>query len=81
MVKVSPTERGLAATSYVGKAYTPPPGFESRLEPQRTLKSPIHCNGVGLHNGSGVSVVLQPAEPDTGIVFHRTDIDGRDAFI
>ena len=81
MVKVTPTERGLAATSYVGKALDPPPGFESRLEPQRTLKSPIHCNGIGLHNGSGVSLVLQPAEPDTGIVFHRADIDGRDALI
>lgn len=43
---------------------------------QRTLKSPIHCSGVGLHSGSGVSMTLYPAEPNSGIRFRRTDIEG-----
>jgi len=41
---------------------------------QQTLKSPIHCSGVGLHDGNSVSMTLCPAEPGTGIVFRRTDL-------
>ncbi len=41
---------------------------------QRTLKSTIKTTGVGLHTGARVDLVLRPAAPDTGIVFHRTDI-------
>jgi len=43
---------------------------------QKTLKSAIHCRGVGLHNGLPVSMILRPAAPDTGIVFRRTDRGG-----
>lgn len=43
---------------------------------QRTLKNAIHCSGVGLHFGQKVSLTLQPAAPDTGIVFRRSDLDG-----
>ncbi|MDR2261215.1 MAG: UDP-3-O-acyl-N-acetylglucosamine deacetylase [Azoarcus sp.] len=42
---------------------------------QRTLKSIVHATGVGLHGGRKVDLVLRPAEPDTGIVFHRVDLD------
>jgi len=45
--------------------------------PQRTLKSPIHCKGVGLHSGLKVEMSLLPAEPDSGITFVRTDVRGR----
>jgi len=40
---------------------------------QRTLASEASFSGVGLHTGSLTSVVMRPAEPDTGIVFRRVD--------
>lgn len=43
---------------------------------QQTLKNSIHCSGVALHSGAKVSMVLHPAEADTGIVFRRTDAAG-----
>lgn len=42
---------------------------------QRTLKTLIRATGVGLHSGEKVTLVLRPAQPDTGIVFHRVDLD------
>ena len=42
---------------------------------QRTLKSTIKTTGVGLHTGARVEIVLRPAAPNTGIVFHRVDLD------
>lgn len=42
---------------------------------QRTLKSLVSASGVGLHGGRKVRLVLRPAAPDTGIVFHRIDLD------
>tara|TARA_B100000315_G_scaffold256297_1_gene301896 strand:- start:1318 stop:2238 length:921 start_codon:yes stop_codon:yes gene_type:complete len=41
---------------------------------QRTIKNKIKFNGVGLHSGKKVSLVLVPALPNHGIVFKRTDI-------
>ncbi|MSQ64439.1 MAG: UDP-3-O-acyl-N-acetylglucosamine deacetylase [Betaproteobacteria bacterium] len=41
---------------------------------QRTLKSPVHATGVGLHTGQKVRVTLRPAQPDTGVVFRRLDL-------
>ena len=43
---------------------------------QQTLKNQINCSGTGLHSGAQVSLSLLPAEPDTGIVFRRTDVRG-----
>src|SRR5258708_37161332 len=40
---------------------------------QRTIKNPIHCRGVGLHSGTKTSMILRPAEPDSGITYCRTD--------
>jgi len=42
---------------------------------QRTLKSVIRSTGVGLHSGIKVKLVLRPAQPNTGIVFRRVDLD------
>ena len=42
---------------------------------QRTLKSAISTTGVGLHSGNKVTLSLRPAPPDTGVVFHRVDLD------
>jgi UDP-3-O-[3-hydroxymyristoyl] N-acetylglucosamine deacetylase len=36
----------------------------------------VSCSGVGLHNGAPVSLRILPAPAGTGIVFHRTDLDG-----
>jgi UDP-3-O-[3-hydroxymyristoyl] N-acetylglucosamine deacetylase len=55
--------------------------FPASLVSQRTLKSAISCTGIGLHSGSKISMTLRPAEPDTGILFRRTDIAGGGALI
>ena len=41
---------------------------------QKTIKSPIKFEGVGLHSGKTVNLCLKSSEPDTGIVFKRTDL-------
>ena len=41
---------------------------------QKTIANSISMNGVGLHSGKKVSMKILPAEPNTGIVFKRTDI-------
>lgn len=41
---------------------------------QTTLKSDVSFEGIGLHSGAPVRVVLHPASANTGIVFRRTDI-------
>lgn len=48
---------------------------------QKTLKSSIGCTGAGLHSGSTVSMVINPAETGSGIRFRRTDITGGGAEI
>lgn len=40
---------------------------------QRTINGPISCQGVGLHSGVMVNLMLRPATADHGIVFVRTD--------
>jgi UDP-3-O-[3-hydroxymyristoyl] N-acetylglucosamine deacetylase len=42
---------------------------------QRTLKTTIKATGVGLHTGARVELALRPAAPDTGVVFHRVDLE------
>ncbi len=41
---------------------------------QRTLMRPVSCTGIGLHSGKTVNLCLRPAEPDTGVMFKRTDL-------
>jgi UDP-3-O-[3-hydroxymyristoyl] N-acetylglucosamine deacetylase len=41
---------------------------------QHTLKTAIHCQGVGLHGGKTVRLDLRPAAVDTGITFIRSDV-------
>ena len=41
---------------------------------QSTLKKTIHFSGIGVHNGRAVSMRIEPADINTGIVFIRTDI-------
>ena len=41
---------------------------------QTTLKNKISFSGVGIHNGRAVNMSVEPANPNTGIVFKRIDI-------
>lgn len=47
------------------------------MEKQHTLKQAASCDGIGLHSGKLVEMTLRPAPVDTGIVFIRTDLEGR----
>jgi len=42
---------------------------------QRTLRRIVRTVGIGLHSGTKVQLVLRPAAADTGIIFHRTDLE------
>lgn len=41
---------------------------------QRTLRDTIRLDGIGLHTGYSVQLMLVPAPPDSGIRFRRTDL-------
>ena len=41
---------------------------------QQTISKSIKINGVGLHSGISVSLMLEPAEENNGIKFIRTDL-------
>ncbi len=41
---------------------------------QKTIKNPVKFQGVGLHSGKIANVCLKRSDPDTGIVFKRTDL-------
>lgn len=43
---------------------------------QATLAKTAGFTGIGLHSGRDVSITLEPAAADTGIVFIRTDLPG-----
>lgn len=42
---------------------------------QHTLRDSITCVGRGLHTGLRVIMTIMPAEADSGIVFHRRDLE------
>jgi UDP-3-O-[3-hydroxymyristoyl] N-acetylglucosamine deacetylase len=46
------------------------------MSPQRTLRRPIACAGIGLHSGNKVNLSLRPAPADTGVRFRRSDLGG-----
>lgn len=48
---------------------------------QHTLRHSVTCSGVGLHTGETVHLTLKPAAEDTGIVFMRRDVEGRNPFV
>ena len=43
---------------------------------EQTIRGAVNCTGVGLHSGAPVNLRILPAPAGTGIVFHRTDLDG-----
>lgn len=42
---------------------------------QKTIKNSVYFEGKGLHTGAEVKMWIHPAEPGSGIVFKRTDIE------
>jgi UDP-3-O-[3-hydroxymyristoyl] N-acetylglucosamine deacetylase len=44
------------------------------FERQTTLKTRIFASGVGVHSNAAASIILNPAEADSGIVFRRTGL-------
>jgi UDP-3-O-[3-hydroxymyristoyl] N-acetylglucosamine deacetylase len=48
----------------------------SLMRPQRTLRRPTSCAGIGLHSGNKVALSLKPAPADHGVRFRRADLGG-----
>ena len=44
---------------------------------QHTLNEPMSFTGKGLHTGLKVTMTVNPAPADNGIVFRRIDLDGQ----
>ena len=42
---------------------------------QKTVKDTIKFSGIGLHSGKTVKLNIKPAEPNSGIIFKRTDLN------
>ncbi len=42
---------------------------------QKTLSKKVSFEGVGLHTGENTSITILPSEPNTGIIFKRTDLE------
>ena len=45
-----------------------------KLLTQKTVKSPVNFSGTGLHSGKISNISLKPSEPNSGIIFKRTDL-------
>ena len=41
---------------------------------QKTVKNTVPFKGIGLHSGKIAELKLKPADPNTGIIFKRTDL-------
>ena len=41
---------------------------------QKTINAPISFEGVGLHSGKIVKILIKPAQPNSGIFFKRVDL-------
>ena len=42
---------------------------------QKTVSKNVNFKGIGLHSGKKVSLVIKPSDPNTGIIFKRTDLN------
>ena len=42
---------------------------------QKTIKLPVKFQGIGLHSGKIVNLCIKSSEPNTGIIFKRTDLN------
>ena len=48
---------------------------------QKTVNNPLSIKGIGLHTGEPVNIKINPAEPNTGIIFKRTDLNNNNYII
>jgi len=48
---------------------------------QKTINENITFKGIGLHSGLEVNLIIKPAQPNTGIVFKRTDLKNNNIII
>jgi len=49
------------------------------MEKQRTIAKETSFSGIGLHTGNLTTMTFRPAPPDSGVTFHRVDIEDRPA--
>ena len=45
-----------------------------KLLTQKTVKNTVNFRGIGLHSGKISNISLKPSEPNSGIIFKRTDL-------
>ena len=45
-----------------------------KLLTQKTVKTSVNFSGIGLHSGKISNISLKPSEPNSGIIFKRTDL-------
>ena len=45
-----------------------------KLLTQKTIKNSVNFSGIGLHSGKISNITLKPSEPNSGIIFKRTDL-------
>ena len=43
---------------------------------QRTIGREVALDGIGVHSGESARLTFHPAEPNSGVVFRRVDLDG-----
>ena len=48
----------------------------NNLPRQKTIAKELSLNGVGLHTGTAVQMILKPADVNHGFVFKRVDLEG-----
>lgn len=48
---------------------------------EKTVRNSISCVGIGLHTGQKVTLTINPAPINTGILFRRIDVKGKDNLI
>ena len=44
---------------------------------QKTINSPVRFEGIGLHSGERVKIFIKPGNPNSGIIFKRTDLNSK----
>ena len=48
---------------------------------QKTINKNLTFNGIGLHSGLAVKMTIKPAEPNSGIIFKRIDLNENNIII
>lgn len=69
------------ASSFSGSLLCVSASKSDKVMMRKTLKNAISCTGIGLHSGHKILMTLNPAPAGTGVVFRRTDIEGKGAVI